>query len=269
MFSHVRCKEKAGIGLVDRITFRSREVDKVLAVFQHLCTAGLFTCFVGKMGRCDCGTRCNRIDPDIRVDQPHGHILGQCIDRAFRGCIGCSAKRPVSIYRRDVDNASLVFGKKYLQGFPDETEGPEYIGLIDMFQPLIIGFIDHLLLADCRVVDDNVQVTIGIKCSLNDLLHILQVFIICDNTGHIITLVADTLNCIVQLFLSSCGHDDFCAFFCKKLRHGISHSITCSGNNGYFPIQHLCLHSLVLHLSVNLNWFIMIGLSLLANQLFS
>ena len=83
MFSHVRCQEEAGVGLVDGITFRSREVDKVLAVFQHFGAAGLLASFVGKMGRCDGRSRCHCIDPDIGVDQAHGNILGQRIDGAL------------------------------------------------------------------------------------------------------------------------------------------------------------------------------------------
>ena len=86
-----------------------------------------------------------------------------------------------------------------------------------MLQPFVVGFVDHLLLANGGIVDDDIQIPVYVQCCLNDSLHIIEVFIVCHDTGDVIALVSNLLHRSVQLFFSPGGHDDFSAFFCEKL----------------------------------------------------
>ena len=120
MFSHIRSQEQARIRLIHGITFRSGEVHKVLAVFQHLRAAGLLAGLVGQM----CGRYCcagsDSIDSNICIDQPHGNVFSQRIDRALGRCIRRAAEGTVTVCGRDIDDAAFVFRKEELQCFPVE-----------------------------------------------------------------------------------------------------------------------------------------------------
>ena len=123
MPSHIRGEEQACIGLVDRVAFRTRKIDKMLTVFKHLCSAGLLSGLVCQMSRCDRCPRRNRIDADIRVDQTHCHVLRQCIDGPLGGSIGRPAEWPVTIHGRNVDDAAFILRQEDFQGLPDKTDG--------------------------------------------------------------------------------------------------------------------------------------------------
>ena len=83
MFSHIGSKEQACVCLIHGITFRTGEVDKMLAVLQHLRTAGLFSGLVCQVRRSHCCAWRNSVDTNVGIDQAHSDILCQRIDRAL------------------------------------------------------------------------------------------------------------------------------------------------------------------------------------------
>lgn len=83
MFAHVGSEEEAGVGLVHGVTFRTGEIHEVFAELQHLCAARLFAGFVCQMGRCYGSARSHGVDADIGINQTHGYVFGQSVDRAF------------------------------------------------------------------------------------------------------------------------------------------------------------------------------------------
>ena len=169
MPAHVGGQEKTGIGLIDGIALRAGEVDKMPAEFQHLRAPRLLSGFVCQMGGGDCGAGGYGVDTNVGIDQPHSHVFGQGVDGPLGRGVGRAAEGPIPVDRGNIDDTALVFGQEDLQRFPDEAEGTKYIGLIYVLQPLIIRLIDHLLLADGGVVDDDIQVAVYVQRGLDDL----------------------------------------------------------------------------------------------------
>ena len=83
MLAHVGSEEEAGVGLVHGVAFRTGEIHEMFAELQHLCAAGLFAGLVCQMGGGYGSARSHGIDADVGVDQTHGYVFGQRVDRAF------------------------------------------------------------------------------------------------------------------------------------------------------------------------------------------
>lgn len=96
-FSHFAGQVQASICLIHRVALRARKVDEMAAMFQHLRTARLLSGLIGQMGRGNGGAGCYGIATNIGVNEPHGHILGERVQRPLRGGVGSTAKGTCTI----------------------------------------------------------------------------------------------------------------------------------------------------------------------------
>lgn len=85
------------------------------AMFQHLRTARLLSGLIGRMGRGNGGAGCHGIATNIGVNEPHGHILGERVQRPLRGGVGSTAKGPCTIHRGNINDDTIIFGQENFQ----------------------------------------------------------------------------------------------------------------------------------------------------------
>ena len=97
-----------------------------------------------------------------------------------------------------------------------------------MFQPFIVSLVDHFLLSDRSVVDDDVQIAVNVYRRLNYSLYIVQIFVVRHDTGDFISLISDLLYRGIQFFLASGCHYDLCPLFGEQLCHTVSHAVACT-----------------------------------------
>ena len=97
-----------------------------------------------------------------------------------------------------------------------------------MLQPFVVSLVNHFLLSDRGVVDDDVQIAVNVYRRLNDFLHIVQIFVVRHDTGDFISLISDFLDRGIQLFLVSGCHYDLCPLFGEQFRHTVSHAVACT-----------------------------------------
>ena len=118
MPTHFTGQIQAGIRLIHGVALRAGEVNKMAAVFEHFCTAWLFTRFIRQMRRRNRSARCYRIAADVGVNQAHSHILRQRIERPFSRSVSSAAEGTDAVDRRNVNDNPVILRIplfKYLQ----------------------------------------------------------------------------------------------------------------------------------------------------------
>ena len=101
-----RVSVQAGIGLVNSFTLRTREVDEMAAVFQHLGPTGLLTGLVRQMRGSDGRAGSHGVAADVGIHKAHGHVFRQGVQRPLGRGIGCPTEGTSAVDRRHIDDVS-------------------------------------------------------------------------------------------------------------------------------------------------------------------
>ena len=110
------------------------------------------------MGGRHCRARRYGIASDISINQPHRYILRQGIQCSLGGGIGCPTEWARPVYRRNIDDDTVIFRHKDLQSFTDISHRSAQVRIHHVQHPLIIGFVNHLLLANPCIVDQDIHI---------------------------------------------------------------------------------------------------------------
>lgn len=178
------------------------------AVFEHLGTPGLFSRFIGKVCGCDRSARGHSVAANIGINEPHGNILCQSIERTLRRSVCCPAKRTSTVDGRDVDDDAVVLGQKYLQRFADIAHRSAKIGIHDIHHPFVIRLVDEFLFSDARIVNKDIKIAEFTERFLKYVLRIFRGTDVCNNTDRLTALIDDTLYSLIELLFLTRREDD-------------------------------------------------------------
>ena len=109
MATHLASQIQAGIGLIHRVAFWTREVNKMAAILEHFRPARLLPCFICQVCRSHCSAWCHRIATDIGINKADCHVLGQCVQGSFGGGVSSPTEGASAIDGGYIDDDPIVF----------------------------------------------------------------------------------------------------------------------------------------------------------------
>ena len=118
MAAHLAGKIQAGICLIHGITFGSRKINKMSAVFEHFCPSRLFSSLIGQGAGVTVAPGATALQRMLVSIRRMATFFGQCVQSAFGGCICSAAERAIAVNGRNIDDHAVIFRQKDFQSLP-------------------------------------------------------------------------------------------------------------------------------------------------------